>query len=216
MKGLWRRLRCRPRKMIIHHVRRWGTISRCKSSGNEEDTFFEPCCAGPYRFQGRQNLAQSPGCWQSSSQPEFLREDDEPQTVEQHAPLVVARRWDAGAAVPPYAGAAATLVRESDGPHGVVQVAPPCAGAAVAGGRRLPVGCFDGDAFGASLLRACSAGANVHCDESSGAPLVAGGGAAPSAGFVAAHERDRHGSCRCSQAVPLCAGTVVQKHELGE
>ena len=131
--------------------------------------------------------------------------------MEQRAPLVV-RPWDAAAAVPSSAGAAATLVRESDGLHGVVQVAPPerpsrydpkcgqrggaqtadvdgecfTAGAPVAGGRRLLIGCSDGDASGASLLRACSAGANVHCVDSSGAPLLRACGVELSARAVVA------------------------------
>ena len=55
----------------------------------------------------------------------FCRRGKEPQTVKQRAPLVVVRQWDADAAAAPSAGAAATLVRESDGLHGVVPVARP-------------------------------------------------------------------------------------------
>ena len=56
---------------------------------------------------------------------------------------------------PPCTGAAASLVLAPDGLHGDAQVAPPCAGAAVADGPRLPIRCFEGDASGAPLLRAC-------------------------------------------------------------
>ena len=42
----------------------------------------------------------------------------------------------------------------------------------MAGGRRLLIGCSDGGASGAHLLPACSAAANVHCDDSSGASLL--------------------------------------------
>ena len=60
--------------------------------------------AGPNRFEaGKKTAAQPPGCWQPFSRPEFLRGGEEPQTVEQRAPLVlflrdsaVARQWDAG------------------------------------------------------------------------------------------------------------------------
>ena len=44
--------------------------------------------------------------------------------MEQRAPSVVVHPWGAGATAPS-AGAAATLVRESDGHHGVVQAVPP-------------------------------------------------------------------------------------------
>ena len=84
--------------MITHQVRRWCNISRRKSSGNDEDTFFELCCAGPNRFKAVKNAAHSPG---SFSQPEFLEKGAEPQTVEQCALHAVA----------------ATLVPEFGVPH---------------------------------------------------------------------------------------------------
>ena len=48
----WMRLRCRPRRRMMHKARSWGNISRRKSSGNEEDTFFQLCCAGLDLFPG--------------------------------------------------------------------------------------------------------------------------------------------------------------------
>ena len=50
-------------------VRSWCNISRRKSSGNEEDTFFQLCCAGPNMFKAAKNAVHTPG---SFSRPEFL------------------------------------------------------------------------------------------------------------------------------------------------
>ena len=84
----------------MHKVRSWGNISRRKSSGNEEDTFFQLCCAGPNRFKAAKNAVHTPG---SFSRPEFLNKGAEPQTVKQCALHT----------------AAASLVRESGVLHGV-------------------------------------------------------------------------------------------------
>ena len=84
----------------MHKVRSWGNMSRRKSSGNEEDTFFQLCCAGTNRFKAAQNAVHTPG---SFSRPEFLNEGAEPQTVKQCALHT----------------AAASLVRESGVFHGV-------------------------------------------------------------------------------------------------
>ena len=53
----------------MYKVRSWGNISRRKSSGNEEDTFFQLCCAGPNILKAAKNAVHTPG---SFSQPEFL------------------------------------------------------------------------------------------------------------------------------------------------
>ena len=84
---MWRRPRCRPRKMLKHQVRSLGNISRRKSSGNEEDTFFELCCAGPNRCKSYKDAAHTPG---SFSRPEFLTKGAQPQTVKQCALHAVA------------------------------------------------------------------------------------------------------------------------------
>ena len=65
----------------MHKVRSCGNISRRKTSGNNEDTFFELCCAGPNIFKAVKNAAHTG----SFSQPEFLKKDAEPQTVKQCA-----------------------------------------------------------------------------------------------------------------------------------
>ena len=68
--------------MLKHQVRSLGNMSRRKSSGNEEDTFFELCCAGPNRCKADKHAAHTPG---SFSRPEFLTKGAEPQTVKQCA-----------------------------------------------------------------------------------------------------------------------------------
>ena len=84
----------------MHKARSLGNFFRRKSSGNEEDTFFQLCCAGPNRFKAAKNAAHTPG---SFSRPEFLNKGAEPQPVTQCALHT----------------AAALLVRESDVLHGV-------------------------------------------------------------------------------------------------
>ena len=84
----------------MHKERSWSNISRRKSSGNEEDIFFELCCAGPNRFKEAKNAVHTPG---SFSWPEFLNKGAESQTVKQCALHAVA----------------ASLVRESGALHGV-------------------------------------------------------------------------------------------------
>ena len=64
----------------MHNSRSWGDISRRKSSGNEEDTFFQLWCAGPNRFKAAKNAVHTSG---SFSRPEFLNKGAEPQTVKQ-------------------------------------------------------------------------------------------------------------------------------------
>ena len=76
-----------------------GNLYRRKSSGNEEDPFFQLCCAGPNRFKAAKNAAHTPG---SFSRPEFLKKGAEPQTVKQCALHAVA----------------ASLVLESGALHG--------------------------------------------------------------------------------------------------
>ena len=85
---------------MIYKARSLGNIYRRKSSGNEEDTFFQFCCAGPNRFKAAKNAAHTPG---SFSRPEFLNKGAEPQTVTQCASHT----------------AAVSLVRECDVLHGV-------------------------------------------------------------------------------------------------
>ena len=106
-------------------MRRWGNISRRKSSGHEENTFFELCCAGPNSKKAVKNAAQSPG---PLSQTEFLDKGAEPQTVEQCASHAVV----------------ATLVREFGVPHdarenAAFDVSSGCVGADVSSGAPLRV-----------------------------------------------------------------------------
>ena len=85
---------------MIYKAHSLGNIYRRKSSGNEEDSFFQFCCAGPNRFKAAKNAAHTPG---SFSRPEFLNKGAEPQTVTQCASHT----------------AAVSLVRECDVLHGV-------------------------------------------------------------------------------------------------
>ena len=77
-----------------------GNIYRRKSSGNEEDPFFNFVVQVPNRFKAAKNAAHTPG---SFSRPEFLNKGAEPQTVTQCASHT----------------AAVSLVRECDVLHGV-------------------------------------------------------------------------------------------------
>ena len=70
-----------------------GNLYRRKSSGNEEDPFFQPCCAGPNRFKTAKNAAHTPG---SFSRPEFLNKGAEPQTVKQYVPYIAAVSLERG------------------------------------------------------------------------------------------------------------------------
>ena len=82
----------------MYKVRSWGNISRRKSSGNEEDTFFSTVLCRSQK--AAKNAVHTPG---SFSRPEFLNKGTEPQTVKQCALHTVA----------------ASLVRESGALHGV-------------------------------------------------------------------------------------------------
>ena len=85
---------------MIYKAHSLGNLYRRKSSGNEEDPFFQLCCAGPNRFKAAKNAVHTPG---SFSRPEFLNKGAEPQIVKQCALHT----------------AAASLVRESGVLHGV-------------------------------------------------------------------------------------------------
>ena len=63
---------------MIYKAHSMGNLYRRKSSGNEEDPFFQLCCAGPNRFKAAKNAAHTPG---SFSRPEFLNKGAELQTV---------------------------------------------------------------------------------------------------------------------------------------
>ena len=191
----------------MRKVRSWSNISRRKSSGNEEDTFFELCCAGvPTGLRQPKNAVHTPG---SFSRPEFLNKGAEPQTVKQCA----------------VHAAAASLVRESGALHG----ARANAGFDVL----LEDSCLDGVSgnlqVGAGV--APSRCALVAETDRLHVMLESGGAGAVSSGdrpavVAAGVSRHPHGACAGAPAwqvrsacvnvllEPVCSGQVVLLQEL--